>query len=49
MNNYDMWQVFDYKNENIAKTYVEHKTEYFSHPIIEFKDWRTKIFGTKII
>ena len=47
MNDYKMWQVFDYKNENIAKTYDEYKKEYFSHPIIEIKTWRTKLFGEK--
>lgn len=38
MNDYQMWQVFDYKNENIAKTYDEYKKEYFSHPTIEIKN-----------
>ena len=29
MNNYNMWQVFDYENENIAKTYDEYKNEVY--------------------
>ena len=47
MNDYNMWQVFYYENENMAKTYDDYKKEYFSHPTIEIKDWKTKLFGTK--
>lgn len=39
--------VFEYQNNNIAKRFKEVEKEYYSHPIVEVKTWRTRLFGEK--